>query len=83
MRNRYELQVRAVCPIHAELIDVYDVIISTSTTIHVETILGWFKRYESRQIFQETMTQESAIGLGVHIQTIGIHSGVKVVCEAP
>ena len=83
MRNTYELEVRAVCPIHAELIDLYRVTITSSATIKVETILDWFKRYEAQQIYQEAMTRESAVGLGAHVETVGIHSGVTVRCVAP
>lgn len=81
--NVYELKVRAVCPIHAELIDVYDVTIRTPALIEVEKILEWFKRYENRQIFQEVLTQESAVGLGVSVEVVGMHAGVKVTCAAP
>lgn len=81
--NTYELEVRAMCPIHAELIDVYAVRISTDATIKVETILEWFDRYLQRQIFQEDLTRESAVGLGAHVETVGIHAGVRVTCVAP
>lgn len=81
--NAYELEVRAVCPVHAQLIDVYAVTIRSSATIPVERIVEWFKQYEGKQIFQESLTQESAVGLGAHIETVGTHSGVKVTCVAP
>lgn len=81
--NTYRLQVRAMCPMHAELIDVYDVTLRTSATLPVETILNFIKRFETKQIFQEALTLEIAVGLGVHVETIGIHSGVEVRCTAP
>ena len=83
MQNVYQFAIRAQCPLHAELIDVYDVTIRTQATIKVESILQWFKQYESRQILQEDLTKESAVGLGVHVETAGIHSGVKVTSVAP
>jgi hypothetical protein len=77
------LEVRAICPIHSELIDIYHVTIRSNTTIKVETIIEWFKKYESKQIFQESLTQETAVGLGVSVEIVGIHAGVKVTCVAP
>jgi len=83
MTNTYELEVRAVCPIHKELIDVYATTIRTSATLPVERILEIFQPYETQQIFQEALTQEVAVKLGAHVQTVGMHSGVKVTCQAP
>jgi hypothetical protein len=83
MRNVYELEVRAVCPIHSDLIDVYQVRIESASLIKVETILEHFKQYEGKQIFQETMAQESAVALGVTVEITGMHAGVKVVSVAP
>ncbi len=83
MRNIYQLEVRAVCPIHENLTDVYAVTVRSAATIQVEKILEWFKQYESKQIFQEALTQESAVGLGAHVETVGIHAGVTVTSIAP
>lgn len=83
MRNTYELQLRAMCPIHKELTDVYSVVIRSDATVKVETILDFVKKYESAQILQEDLTQEISVGLGVHVETVGFHSGVKVTCVAP
>ena len=83
MTNVYRFQCRAVCPIHAELIDVYDVEVRASVTIPVERILEVFAPYEKRQIFQEFMTQEAAVALGASVSTTGIHSGVEVISYAP
>lgn len=83
MTNRYELEVRAICPIHADLIDVYRVTVRSSALIQVETILECFKKYETQQIFQEVMTREAAVKLGAEVETVGIHAGVTVICRAP
>lgn len=83
MIAEYEFELRAVCPIHAELIDVYSVRITSQSIVKVEDILAFVAKYERMQIFQETMTQEIAVGLGVRVRTVGMHAGVKVTCEAP
>lgn len=81
--NVYQLEVRARCPIHAELTDMYSVTIRTNALITVEVILDFFRQYKQKQIFQELLTQEAAVGLGAHVETVGIHAGVKVTCTAP
>lgn len=83
MTNIYRLQVRAMCPIHADLIDVYDVEIRSGATLPVENILAHFKQYETQQIFQEEMTRKACVALGGSIKTVGIHSGVEVTSLAP
>lgn len=81
--NTYELEVRAICPHNKELIDVYDVTIQTNEIIKAETILEWFTRYSTRQVYQEDLTKESAVGLGARVTTVGIHAGVKITSIAP
>lgn len=82
-KNVYQLELRAVCPIHSHLVDVYQLTIHTEATIQVEKILSVISQYETRQIFQEAMTDELAVTLGAHVETIGVHAGVKVTCTAP
>lgn len=72
-----------MCPIHAELTDVYQLTIRTAITIPVEDILKFVAQFQTKQIFQEDMTQEIAVGLGVHAETVGVHSGVTVRSVAP
>lgn len=83
MTNIYKFECRAMCPVHAELIDVYQVEVRCSATIPVERILEVFKPYETRQIFQEDMTRETCTALGGSVSTKGIHSGVEVISYAP
>jgi hypothetical protein len=59
MRNVYELEVRARCPVHEELTDSYQVRIETTGTVMVEKILEFFKAYETRQVLQEVMAAEA------------------------
>lgn len=82
-RNTYELEVRAMCPIHAHLTDVYQVTIRSDSLIEVEKILSVFGQYSTRQIFQEKLTDEVAVILGASVETVGTHAGVKVRCVAP
>ena len=72
-----------MCPIHSEFIDRYKVVIRSTVTIPVERILATFAPYETRQIFQEALTQEVAVILGAEILTVGVHSGIEVISHAP
>ncbi len=83
MTNIYRFECRAVCPVHADLIDVYQVEVRSCSTIPVEKILGHFAQYETKQIFQEDMTKQAAVALGCAVNTTGIHSGVEVISCAP
>lgn len=81
--NTYELEVRAVCPIHVGLIDFYQVTVRSESLIQVEKILEFFTTFQDKQIYQEDLTSRAAVALGAQVQTVGIHSGVKVTCVAP
>ncbi len=81
--NIYRFECRAICPVHAELIDVYQVEVRSCSTIPVEKILEHFKQYETIQIFQEEMTKQAAVALGCAVNTRGVHSGVEVLSYAP
>lgn len=81
--NTYQLEVRAKCPVYPDLIDVYAVTVRSPAMIPVERILEVFKPYETKQVFQETLTQEAASALGATVQVVGMHTGVKVTCIAP
>jgi hypothetical protein len=83
MTNIYRFECRAICPIHAELIDVYQVEVRSCSTVPVEKILEHFAQYETVQIFQEDMTKKAAVALGCSVSTRGMHSGVEVISYAP
>lgn len=83
MKNTYQLEVRAICPIHHDLVDVYQVTVRSESLIKVETIKTHFEKYASQQIFQELMTAESAVALGAEVETVGVHAGVVVRSIAP
>jgi len=81
--NVYELEVRAVCPVVDGEIDVYQARIESQSTIPVERILAFFAAHKDEKIFQEDLTRKAATTIGAKVQTIGVHSGVKVTCTAP
>jgi NADPH-dependent 7-cyano-7-deazaguanine reductase QueF len=83
MRNTYELEVRAVCPVHDDLIDVYHATVISENLIEVEKIIAFFASRRHTQIFQEYLAQEAATALGARVELVGVHSGVKVTCIAP
>lgn len=81
--NVYELELRARCPIHAELTDIYSVRLESESLVKVEDILEFMRRFSERQVFQEDVTREIAVGLGVKAQLVGLHSGVRITSTAP
>lgn len=84
MRNIYELEVRAQCPVKPDDTDLYCFIIESEKIIEVEKIMEFFdKNANKSQIFQEKLTSECAVALGAHVKSIGMHSGIKVTCIAP
>jgi hypothetical protein len=83
MRNTYELEIRAACPMHDGLIDCYKVTVSSESMITVETILEFFERWTTEKIFQENLTRRAAAALGAQVELVGVHSGVMVRSVAP
>lgn len=83
MKNTYEYQVRAQCPVNPSDTDLYDMMIRSESTIEVEKITEFFAKHAKENIFQEVLTQKCAVTLGAHVTSVGYHSGVKVTCEAP
>jgi hypothetical protein len=84
MKNTYEYEVRAQCPVNPTDTDLYAFTLESETIIEVEKIVGFFKANAGKnETFQETLTQQCAVTLGARVRSVGWHSGVKVVCEAP
>lgn len=84
MRNRYEIEVRAQCPVNPNDTDVYSFVIETGSIIHVEKINAFFEEHaRKKEVFQEDLTRLCAVILGARVTSIGWHSGVKVISEAP
>jgi hypothetical protein len=84
MKNRYEIEVRAQCPVNPDDTDLYQFTIESGALIEVEKITAFFEANAGHQnIFQEALTQKCAVTLGAQVTSIGWHSGVKVTCVAP
>ena len=84
MKNTYEIEVRAQCPVNPSDTDLYAFTITSEALIEVEKITEFFKSHAGVQkVFQEAITQQCAVTLGAHVKSVGYHSGVRVTCEAP
>lgn len=84
MKNTYRYQVRAQCPVQPNDRDVYKFTVRSESMIEVERIVDFFKANAGkRKVFQEALTQQCAVTLGAKVRSVGWHSGVKVICEAP
>jgi hypothetical protein len=81
---RYEVEVRAQCPVNPGDTDLYAFTIETKSTLEVERIAAFFAtNAQSKNVFQEDLTQKCAVALGARVTSVGWHSGVKVTCVAP
>jgi len=84
MKCRYDVEVRAQCPVNPTDTDLYQFAIESETLIQVEKILAFFKANAGKEeVFQEDLTQQCAVTLGAHVTSVGWHSGIKVTCHAP
>lgn len=84
MKNTYEYEVRAQCPVNPSDTDLYAFTIESESLIEVEKIVKFFaENAKAQKVFQEALTQQCAVTLGAKVRSVGYHSGVKVTCEAP
>jgi len=84
MKCKYEIEVRAQCPVNPTDTDLYQFTIESETLIEVEKIASFFKANAGKnETFQEALTQQCAVTIGAKVTSIGWHSGIKVTCEAP
>ncbi len=84
MKNIYEIQVRAQCPVNPSDTDLYAFTLESETLIEVEKIVAFFKAHAgAKEQFQEALTQMCAVTLGAKTTSVGVHSGVRVTCTAP
>lgn len=84
MKNTYEIEVRAQCPVNPSDKDVYAFTVESEALIEVEKIKDFFACNAGQQnVFQEELTRKCAVTLGAKVRSIGWHSGIKVTCEAP
>lgn len=82
MRCRYEMKIVASCPVD-DRPDVYDAVFESDACIKVEDIISAVAVWRDRKDFQETITEELARTLKCNVVTVGYHSGVKTIVEAP
>jgi hypothetical protein len=84
LRNKYDIEVRAQCPVNRNDTDLYAFTIESQTLIEVEKIAAFFAANAGQNnVFQEVLTQQCAVTLGAKVTSIGWHSGIKVTSEAP
>jgi hypothetical protein len=84
MKNRYEIEVRAQCPVNPSDTDLYQFTIESESIIEVERITEFFKENAGKkEVFQETLTQNCAVALGARVVSVGIHGATKITCSAP
>ncbi len=84
MKNTYEIEVRAQCPVMPDDTDVYHFTIESKSIIEVERIVRFAEDHAGkREVFQEELTNQCAVALGARVTSVGWHSGVKVTCHAP
>jgi hypothetical protein len=84
VKNKYELEVRAQCPVNPSDTDLYAFTIESESLIEVEKILAFVAAHAGKQkVFQELLTQQCAVLLGATVTSVGWHSGIKVTCVAP
>lgn len=80
MTVSYELTVNALCPADDKP-DTYETTVRANQTIPVEAILAAAAKYRGQKLFQEDLTADLARTLGAEVETVGWHSGVRVVCN--
>ena len=84
VKNTYEIEVKAQCPVNPADTDLYAFTIESESLIEVEKIVEFFKANAAEQkVFQEALTQKCAVTLGAKVTSVGYHSGVKVTSVAP
>jgi hypothetical protein len=82
MKCTYELTVETRCPVDPSTMDRYVFTIETHRFIEVEKILDFFIG-QREAVFQEHLTAACAEKFGGIVKSVGVHSGVRTVCEAP
>ena len=84
MRNTYEVEVRAQCPVNPSDVDLYQFTIESEMIIEVERINMFLTEHAGdTEVYQESLTQKCAVTLGARVKSVGVHSGIKVTCYAP
>ena len=84
MINKYDVQVRAQCPVTPADTDLYAFTIESEEIIEVEKIAAFFAdKAGQNNVFQEVLTQQCSVALGAKVTSVGWHGNVKVTCTVP
>lgn len=84
MKCRYEVEVRAQCPVNPNDTDLYQFVIESESLIEVEKIAEFFRENAGKkETFQEVLTQQCAVTVGAKVTSVGWHGGIKITCQAP
>jgi hypothetical protein len=84
MKNTYQIEVQAQCPVCPTDTDLYQFTIESESLIEVEKIIDFFDKNAGRnKVFQEKLTQHCAVTLGAKVRSVGVHQSVTVICQAP
>jgi hypothetical protein len=84
MQCKYEVEVRAQCPVNPQDTDLYIFTIESESIIECEKITAFIaENAGKKEVFQETLTNLCAVTLGAKVTSVGWHGGIKVTCQAP
>lgn len=84
MKNIYQIQVKAQCPVNPLDTDLYHFSIESDHFIPVEKISNFFfENAGAKETYQEILTQKAAVALGAKVTSIGVHSNITVKCVCP
>lgn len=81
MISRYEIIVRAICPVNL-CVDCYDVTVESPHTIMVERLIDFALSCADKKETQEDITAALAKEFGCKVTSVGYHSGVKTTVVA-
>lgn len=84
MKNLYEFEVRAQCPVNPTDVDLYSFTVESQEIIEVERIDAFMREHAGEvNVFQEDLTRKAAVTLGAKVTSVGYHGRFKVTCVAP
>ena len=81
MKIKHVLRAVGTCPVDGAT-DSYEIVVKARRVIEVEKILAEIRSLTQAPVFQEHLTRDLAVRLGVKVRTTCIHSGVVTVCRA-
>lgn len=82
MTAEHRLYIAATCPVDEDVLDIYELVVTTGALIEVEEIHATVRRLTAEPVFQEDLTDRLAEALGAHVLLRGRHSGVETTTQA-